>query len=180
MRAIYKYKVEPHLNIKEYLTLPNFEVAIKKNSEDVYECYIKDFKLYVHSAESDFDSAFSKIQDRVQGLVITHILEALLSNKSSAIYGKKTDIHKNKTIKKLEDSHRGLVKSSKHLEKFVESVTIPFSFSYSQQRLTEIQKMLKDIIREIRKKADITEKVANEILLKVLPNITLFHFKQIT
>ncbi len=175
----HKYKVKPHLNIKEYLDLPNFEIKISKNSDNVYECHIKDFRLYVHSAQKDYDSAFSKIQGRVQGLVITHILEALSRDMSLAVYGKKAGDDKKKIIKKLENSYHKLIESNECLENFIKSTAIPFSYSDSEKKLIQIKKKLNNTINRIKKEATMTENDIKEILLEVLSNITLFHFKPI-
>ena len=178
MKKTKEYDVILLTNIKKYLSLPDFKIEISKNSYNVYECHIKDFNLYVHSAEKSYDSAFLKIKERIKGLVIAYILEALASDRALAIYGKNASKEQNQVIAEIEKSYNDLIKSKKRLEGFISSVSIPSN--YSLKEINQIKSMIDNAMSEIKKVTKIKKDFAKEILSNILNSISLFHFEKIS
>ena len=173
-----KYRVTPHSNIKEYLSLPKFDIQISKNDYDVWECHIHDFNLYVHSADPDYDSAFNKIRDRVKGLVITHIIEALDNNKTKAIYGENSNNAQNDMIDKLKKSYSILINDKIKIDNFIHELSI-VPWNFSEKELSQFLKNLQSELEKLKENIQVKTSDLKKILLEALSNFSVYNFKPI-
>ena len=173
------YQVTPYKNILQFLSLPKFQIIISENEYGTYKCYIKDFGLYVHSADKDYTSALEKIQKRVQDMVIMYFLDSLIMGKDAAIYGKDASDIQKQVTNKLRESYNALIENPKKFEEFVKNISIsPFKFSEEKGDFAQISKLIKEIYEKYEKLKTIgkDDALTNHVLKQILSYFQVFEF----
>ncbi len=170
-----KFKVTPLKSIVQYLFLPEFEIEIKKNDYDVWECDIKDFGLYAHSADPDYTKALEKLKDRVQGIVVTHILGAIHNDRVESIYGLNISEQESKLLEKLKKSYNLLVRDNKQISALIKELSIA-PFNYEEEVVNNIITSIRGELDLLNQNLAINDNNVINLLINALMNFNVYNF----